>query len=96
MPFVTTEVFPNFTSDTPDVIAPTVFATNSVVAICVVLVPVVAVGAVGVPVSAGDANGALVVSLGWTWSSAANRFDVPVDAVPSINGVALGLIFCRK
>ena len=35
--------------------------TNAVVAICVVFVPVVAVGAVGVPVNAGDARGALVL-----------------------------------
>ena len=33
--------------------------TNAVVAICVVFVPDVAVGAVGVPVKAGLANGAL-------------------------------------
>lgn len=35
--------------------------TNEVVATCVVLVPAVAVGAVGVPVSAGDARGAYVL-----------------------------------
>jgi hypothetical protein len=32
--------------------------TNAVVAICVLLVPAVAVGAVGTPVNAGDASGA--------------------------------------
>ena len=37
-------------------------ATNAVVATCVVFVPAVAVGAVGVPVSAGLANGALSAS----------------------------------
>lgn|SRR5476651_1476014 len=35
-------------------------ATNAVVAICVELLPKVAVGAVGEPVSAGEANGAYV------------------------------------
>ena len=37
--------------------------TNAVVAICVVSVPVDAVGAVGVPVNAGLASGALVAIL---------------------------------
>lgn len=37
-------------------------STKAVVAICVVLVPAEAVGAVGVPVSAGDARGALSAS----------------------------------
>lgn len=36
----------------------TAFCANAVVAICVVLVPALAVGAVGVPLSAGDAIGA--------------------------------------
>jgi hypothetical protein len=35
--------------------------TNAVVAICVLFVPAVAVGAVGTPVSAGDASGAYVL-----------------------------------
>jgi hypothetical protein len=34
--------------------------TNSVVAICVVFVPALAVGAIGVPVREGDADGAFV------------------------------------
>ena len=38
-------------------------ATNAVVAICVVFVPAVAVGAVGVPVNAGDAKSALASNL---------------------------------
>jgi len=42
--------------------AATAAATNAVVAIWVELVPPIAVGAVGVPVSAGDASGAEVVS----------------------------------
>ena len=37
----------------------TAVETNAVVATCVLLVPAVAVGAVGVPVRAGDAKGAL-------------------------------------
>jgi hypothetical protein len=41
-------------------------ATNAVVAICVVLVPAIAVGAEGVPVNAGEASGARDVSDGWT------------------------------
>ena len=36
-------------------------ATNAVVAICVVLVPLVAVGASGVPVRVGDASDAYIV-----------------------------------
>ena len=47
------------TDVTGTVMAPTAVATNAVVAICVVLVPLAAVGAVGVPVNAGDAKGAL-------------------------------------
>lgn len=42
----------------------TAAVTNAVVAICVLLVPAVAVGAVGAPVSAGEANGALPSSAG--------------------------------
>ena len=38
--------------------------TNAVVATCVLLVPAAAVGAVGVPVNAGEANAAREVSLG--------------------------------
>lgn len=44
----------------------TVLFTNEHVAICVVLVLVAAVGAVGIPVSAGDAIGAREVSVGCT------------------------------
>jgi hypothetical protein len=40
-------------------------ATKAVVAIWVVFVPAVAVGAAGVPVKVGDASGARVVSVGW-------------------------------
>jgi hypothetical protein len=39
-------------------VEPALARTKAVVAICVVFVPAVAVGAVGVPVSAGDASGA--------------------------------------
>lgn len=42
-----------------------VAATNAVVASCVVAVPAAAVGPVGVPVKAGDAVGALVLSCVW-------------------------------
>lgn len=42
--------------------AATAAATKAVVASCVELVPAMAVGAVGVPVSAGDAKGALSAS----------------------------------
>jgi hypothetical protein len=40
--------------------------TKAVVAICVVFVPFAGVGAVGVPVKAGEAIGAREVSVGWT------------------------------
>lgn len=63
--------------------------TKAVVAICVVLVPTVAVGAVGVPVSDGDARGALEVSVGCTWSARAATVAVPAEAVPSIEGEVL-------
>jgi hypothetical protein len=46
--------------DTPDINAPTWAITNAVDASCVVLVPTVAVGAVGTPVNAGDTNCAAV------------------------------------
>ena len=51
--------------------AVTAAVTKAVLAACVVFVPAVAVGTVGVPVKAGDANGARLVSLGWTWSALA-------------------------
>jgi hypothetical protein len=60
--------------------------TKAVVAICVVFVPAVAVGAVGVPVRPGEASGALEVSVGWTWSALAYFRDVPTVAVPSMTG----------
>ena len=43
----------------------TASATKAVVATCVVLVPDAAVGAAGVPVNVGSANGALVPSCDW-------------------------------
>jgi len=51
------------------------------------LSPVDAVGAVGVPVNAGDANGARELSVGCTWSARAKVFDVPTAPVPSTFGV---------
>ena len=45
---------------------PMAAATKAVVAICVVFVPAVAVGAVGDPVSAGDARGAFASSAVWS------------------------------
>ena len=42
--------------------APMAAATKAVLAICVVFVPAVAVGAVGVPVNAGEARAALALS----------------------------------
>ncbi|KWF29918.1 hypothetical protein WT56_16205 [Burkholderia pseudomultivorans] len=54
----------NVTFDPPAtlilVAPPVVDVTYAVVAICVVFVPFAAVGAVGVPVNAGDASGAYV------------------------------------
>ena len=49
----------------PPPAAPTAAWTKAVLAICVVLVPGVAVGVVGVPVKAGEANAAREVSVGW-------------------------------
>ena len=43
----------------PSIMLLTAVDTKAVVATCVVFVPAVAVGAVGVPVSAGDSRGAL-------------------------------------
>ena len=50
----------------------------------IVLVPVAAVGAAGVPVNDGDASGARLVSVGCTWSPRATAFDVPTACVPLI------------
>lgn len=44
------------------------------------------VGAVGVPVNAGEASGARDVSVGWTWSPREYLIETPGDATPSING----------
>ena len=72
--------------------AGTAAVTNAVVASAVVLLPAVCVTAVvpvgkeGVPVNAGEASGALVVSVGWTWSALAYLREVPTVAVPSMTG----------
>jgi hypothetical protein len=68
------ETTPDGTPTTP----PTADCTNSVVAICVVLVPPVAVGAVGVPVRAGLAERTLD--------------PVPVDAVTPVPPLATGSV----
>jgi hypothetical protein len=58
------ETFPSIESrvDTPEAAPETAVSTKAVVANCVVFVPAVAVGAVGVPVRAGEANGAKLVA----------------------------------
>ena len=65
-------------------------ATKAVVAICVLLVPPVAVGAVGVPVRAGDASGAFAASaasspvtsdVGWLCADGAKLDGFPVTPV---------------
>jgi hypothetical protein len=61
-------------------------STNAVVASCVVFVFWAAVGAAGVPVKVGDASGARVVSVGWTWSARAKLVEVPTVAAPFIAG----------
>ena len=63
--------------------------TNAVVAICVVSVPFVAVGAFGVPVNVGLAVFALLESCGCTWSPLAKASSEPTAAVPSIFGVVV-------
>jgi hypothetical protein len=40
----------------------------------------------GVPVRDGEASGARVVSVGWTWSALAYFREVPMVAVPSMTG----------
>jgi hypothetical protein len=47
---------------------------------------VVPVGKEGVPEKVGEANGALEVSVGWTWSALAYFREVPTVAVPSTTG----------
>ena len=47
------------------------------------------VGAVGVPVSAGEAIGARVVSVGWTWSSRDHFDPLPAAPVPAIVGTMI-------
>ena len=51
-------IFPLFPVCAGKALEKPVAATKAVVAICVVLVPADAVGAVGVPVNAGDSSGA--------------------------------------
>src|SRR5262245_6098693 len=59
--------------------------TNAVVASLVELsVAGVGVGAVGLPVRAGEASGAREVSVGWMWSPRDHFVDEPGAAVPSI------------
>ena len=85
---VAISIFPATVSDAFAIVTPlTAVVTKAVVAICVVFVPGAAVGAVGVPVSAGDDSGARVVSVGCLWSSRADFVAVPAAAVPSISGL---------
>src|SRR5438309_922426 len=63
--------------------------TNAVVASWVVFVAGAAVGATGTPVRAGEASGARLVSLGWTWSPREKAVATPAAAAPSIAGSAL-------
>jgi hypothetical protein len=58
-------------------------ATKAVVAICVVLVPPVAVGAVGVPVRAGEAKGAAPEM------SATARVTAPVRPATEVTGAVV-------
>ena len=67
--------------------APMAAATKAVVAICVVLVPATAVGAVGVPVSEGEASAALASSavcrpvtceIAWLWVEGGKLVGLPV------------------
>ena len=64
----------------------TTACTNAVLATCVVFTADPAVGAVGMPVNAGEFSGALVVSVGCTWSCRAFKLELPTAAVPSIRG----------
>jgi hypothetical protein len=71
---ITTPVL-ELTDDTPATEPTTAACTNAVLAICVVFVPNVAVGAVGVPVSAGLALGASNAS-----AASARAFSAVTDA----------------
>lgn len=66
--------------------------TNAVVAICVVLVPAVAVGATGVPVKAGEANGAYVLRFGAAAVIAAPTNAVDAACVVDVPAVAVGTV----
>ena len=57
--------------------------TNAVVAICVVLVLVAAVGAVGVPVSAGDATGAALLRVVTIAGDITPAWEVVAVSMPS-------------
>ena len=70
------------------------FCTNCVVDTLVLLSPEAGVGAVGVPVNAGEARGAREVSVGCTWSSWAQCELVPTAAVPSMAGGTVPAAFC--
>ena len=63
--------------------------TNWQVANCVVEVSTDAVGAVGIPVNAGEFRGAPLASVAWTWSCLAYRREVPTAAVPLGSGATL-------
>ena len=58
--------------------------TNAVVASCVVLVPAAAVGAVGVPVSAGLARGAFAASAALITLFCTGFVDVPLNALSTV------------
>jgi hypothetical protein len=64
--------------------------TKAVVAICVVLVVTAAVGAVGVPVKAGDARGAFALSWVWTFEvTPSTKFKSATVEVRPVSVVAL-------
>ncbi|MEX3972267.1 hypothetical protein [Paraburkholderia caribensis] len=75
----------------PAVTALTAVETNAVVASCVVLVPAVAVGAVGVPVNAGDASGAAPVTFATGTLPHAGAVLAPVEtiALPTVDPAGL-------
>ena len=75
--------------------------TNSVVAICVVLVAAAAVGAVGTPVSAGEASGALrlravcvAVDTGLLASVVLSTLPRPTSPFTNPRGVVIVLFLC--
>jgi len=84
-PSVFVPVQPTITPATPDpvTIPDVAAATNAVVANCVVFVPGAAVGAAGVPVNVGDANGAFNASAVSTYAVVANLVELSL-------GVAVG------